>query len=406
MQSRLASSKPTYLLALAAALSMGSAVALGLTRFSYGILLPVMREDLQWSYLVAGFVNTANAVGYLIGALVTPIFLRRFDPSRVLIAAAGASVVSMACTGLTTATTVIMLLRATAGVSSALAFISGGILAARLANSRPRSAGLFLGIYYGGTGFGIALAAVILPGVFAGAQASAHGWTWGWWVLSACCAVALWVLLWPARHLRQPETQTRAAHAANPDTAPVWRGFAWAIAAYFMFGVGNIGYMTFVIALLGRNNVAQDIISIFYGLLGCAAMAAPRIWSPLLDRFKGGQPLAILNLLLGMATILPAVTSAPFLVLLSGAMFGGIFLSVVASTTALVRHNLAPSQWPAGITAFTAVFAAGQIIGPSVVGWIGDGPGGLPGGFVFSAISLWIAAALACLQRPLGRPPD
>jgi hypothetical protein len=44
-------------------------------------------------------------------------------------------------------------------------------------------------------------------------------------------------------------------------------------------------------------------------------------------------------------------------------------LSVVASTTALVRHNLPPSQWAAGISAFTIVFAAGQIVGPARAAW-------------------------------------
>jgi MFS family permease len=84
-------------------------------------------------------------------------------------------------------------------------------------------------------------------------------------------------------------------------------------------------------------------------------------------------------------------------------LFGGVFLSVVASTTALVRHNLPPSQWAAGISAFTIVFAAGQIVGPTLVGWIGDGPGGLARGLVVSACALWAGALLALRQRPLPR---
>jgi hypothetical protein len=50
------------------------------------------------------------------------------------------------------------------------------------------------------------------------------------------------------------------------------------------------------------------------------------------------------------------------------------------------------------------VFAAGQIVGPTVVGWIADGPGGLgarPG--VFGRCALWLGAALAALQKPLAR---
>ena len=58
---------------------MGAAVSLGITRFAYGLLLPPMRLDLGWSYALAGAMNTSNAAGYLLGALSTPLLLRRFD---------------------------------------------------------------------------------------------------------------------------------------------------------------------------------------------------------------------------------------------------------------------------------------------------------------------------------------
>jgi MFS family permease len=121
----------------------------------------------------------------------------------------------------------------------------------------------------------------------------------------------------------------------------------------------------------------------------------------LLDRSRGGRALALLNGLLGVATLLPALTSAWPVVLASGLLFGGVFLAVVASTTALVRHNLPPAQWAGGISAFTVVFAAGQIVGPTVVGWIADGPGGLARGLVYSACALWLGALVAARQRPL-----
>jgi hypothetical protein len=68
-----------------------------------------------------------------------------------------------------------------------------------------------------------------------------------------------------------------------------------------------------------------------------------------------------------------------------------------------VRHNLPPAQWAGGISAFTIVFAAGQIVGPTIVGWIADGPGGLARGLGFSAGALWLGALLATRQRPLAQ---
>ncbi|MFM2066223.1 MAG: hypothetical protein RLZZ584_1132, partial [Pseudomonadota bacterium] len=91
----------------------------------------------------------------------------------------------------------------------------------------------------------------------------------------------------------------------------------------------------------------------------------------------------------------------PLAIFASGLLFGAVFLSVVASTTALVRHNLPVAAWPAGITAFTAVFAAGQIVGPSLVGWVADGGGGLRGGLALSAGALALGAVFATRQRAL-----
>jgi len=103
--------------------------------------------------------------------------------------------------------------------------------------------------------------------------------------------------------------------------------------------------------------------------------------------------------------ILPPLTQSFSLIVVSGLLFGGVFLSVVASSTALVRHNLPPSAWAAGISAFTVVFAAGQIVGPTLVGWIADGAGGLQRGLLVSALALWLGAVLAWRQRPLVTMP-
>ena len=76
----------TPVIRIAIALSMGAALSLGIARFAYGLLLPPMRADLGWSYALAGAMNTSNAAGYLLGALATPLLLRRFSPGAVLMA--------------------------------------------------------------------------------------------------------------------------------------------------------------------------------------------------------------------------------------------------------------------------------------------------------------------------------
>lgn len=392
-------------LGLALALSLGAAIALGITRFAYTLLLSPMKTDLGWSYTLAGGMNTANALGYLIGALLTPSLIRRLEPGQVLVAGAVLASAFMASSGFFVDAPALLLQRLLAGIASAFVFIAGGVLAARLGSLQPSRAGLLLGLYYGGAGLGIALSALVVPASLMIGAARPHSWQVAWWLLALFCAAATGGMLWPARTLRTMDESIPGATASYRGGS-VWRLFGWALAGYGMFGLGYIGYMTFVVALLHEHGASAGEITVFYALLGLAVMISSRIWAGLLDRFKGGWALAVLNAVTGLAAVLPALTTFWPITLLSAAGFGAAFMSVPAATTAIVRHNLPSPLFPIGISAFTLVFAAGQIVGPTVVGWVADGPGGVARGLMLSAAALWLGAVLAWRQRPLRRPGD
>lgn len=393
---------------LAICISMAAAVSLGITRFAYALLLPPMRDDLSWTYTLAGSMNTFNALGYLMGALITPRILGQWGAVRVLLGGALLASLLMLATGFFSETSILLIQRLLAGMASAAVFVSGGLLAARLGTHLPAQSGLLLGIYYGGTGLGISLSAVLVPVAmdFATQDGQLHVWAWAWWALGLAC-FAMTVLLFFIRRLMlqfMPEVNASTSNDAHAETRARkmhWPQWTFGLTAYGLFGVGYIGYMTFVVAVLREQGANASQITFFYAMLGLAVLASSRVWANLLNRYRGGQALSILCVLLSVATVMPALTSAWPLMMVSGILFGGVFLSVVASTTAMVKHNLAPSQWAAGISVFTVVFAAGQIVGPTVVGWIADGPGGLQRGLVFSAAALLLGALLAWQQKPI-----
>ncbi len=383
----------------AAALALGAAVSLGLARFSYALLLPPMRADLGWSYLTAGAMNTVNAAGYLLGASLAPRWLARHDARALMLAGMFVTGLLLALHGLAGSDAALYALRGVTGVASAAAFVAGGLLAARLGSapavteSRRASAALVLGIYYGGVGLGIVVSALLVPAWLA--LSGAAGWRWAW------CGLAVVALLATALALRATRPVAGAPGASTAHATFDWRLLGFGLAAYLLFGFGYIGYMTFVITLLREQQLPAAQIVAFYVLLGVGVMASSWLWAGLLQRHRGGGPLALFNGLLALATLMPVLSARPLVVFASGALFGGVFLSVVASTTALVRHNLPAAAWPSGIAAFTIVFAAGQIVGPSLVGWVADGPGGLGRGFVVSAAVLALGSLLATRQRPV-----
>ncbi len=391
------------ILAVAAALALAAAVSLGLARFSYALLLPPMRADLGWSYTTAGAMNTVNAAGYLVGALLAPGWLRRFGARSTLLAGGVGSALLLAAHGAVTDDAALYLLRGLTGIASAATFVSGGLLAARLSGRAPidgtrpaPSAGLVLGIYYGGAGIGIVISALLVPQL--SALPGAHPWRWAWVALGIAALIATAITAAATRG-------TEPARAAPPSASErfEWRHFGCGLASYFMFGLGYIGYMTFVVTLLREQQLGSVAITVFYALLGLAVLGSSFVWASLLHRQLGGGAMRLLNALLAVATVLPVLSAHPVAVFASGILFGGVFLSVVASTTPLVRHNQPASAWPAGIAAFTIVFAAGQIVGPMLVGWVADGAGGLRGGLAVSAGVLLLGALIAWGQKPLDR---
>ena len=268
------------------ALSLGAAVSLGVTRFAYALLLPVMRDDLGWSYTLAGGMNTINALGYLLGALATPWLLRRMAPGSVLLLGALLATLFMALSGFFVDAVPLLVQRLLAGIASALVFVAGGLMAARLGALDTGRSGLLLGIYYGGTGWGIVASALLVPPVLAAAPAL-HGWTWAWWALAGVCALATAVLVWPARALHglvsgapvavKSDSAPSTSSAPAAPAAPIaWRTLTPALLGYGLFGVGYIGYMTFVVALLQGQGVGRGLCAgdCGAGLAGAGAARA------------------------------------------------------------------------------------------------------------------------------------
>jgi predicted MFS family arabinose efflux permease len=390
--SRTASSDP---IGLACGLALAAAVSLGLGRFSYALLLPPMRDELHWSYFIAGAMNTANAAGYLAGALAAPRVLARFDARHALAGAGVLIAASLAAHALASGTAALFALRFVTGVASAVLLVGGGLLATRLSRGATHP-GRILGLYYGGTGAGIVVSTLLVPPL---------PWRSAWVGLALAAGAAMLLLAWVLERAR------RRGHGPSTDAAPraiaaraPWAPMVPALAGYLLFGVGYIGYMTFIVTLLHDLRVAPPWIVAFYGLLGLAAIGSSWLWAGLLQRARGGGALALLNALLAAATVLPVLSANVAVVAVSCLLFGATFLALVASTTAFVRHNLPDAAWAGGIAAFTIVFAAGQILGPSLIGWMADGPGGLERGFLISGALLLVGAAIAARQAPLATP--
>jgi predicted MFS family arabinose efflux permease len=375
---------------IVAGLAMGPAIALGLARFAYALLLPIMRADLSWSYASAGAMNTANAAGYLLGALAAAPLAKRFGIKQIFMAGIALTALSILGSGLTSHFAVLMGLRVLAGITGALAFVAGGSITAAVSGSAAR-APLALGIYFAGGGLGIAMSALSVPMLL-----DTVGWRGGWLVLGglalAGCAIAIPALL----HAPLPADHAPASHA------PAWpaRKIAIELVGYVLFGAGYIAYATFIIAQLRSNSgFSSREISMFWACLGCAAIAGVFVWGPILTRLRGGRGAAAVILVVTLGALLPLLSNSRPIAFLSALLFGGSFLSVITAVTSFARRAAPPEAWTRAIAALTVAFGIGQCVGPSLSGYLSDGPQGVRLGLEVSVGILIASAAVIVFQR-------
>ena len=103
-------------------LSLAPTVGLGIGRFAYALVLPDMRDTLVWSYSAAGFMNTINAAGYLVGALFASRMIRRFGLAASVRWGTLACVLSLALCAVSGNFYVLSFARLLAGVGAAAGF--------------------------------------------------------------------------------------------------------------------------------------------------------------------------------------------------------------------------------------------------------------------------------------------
>lgn len=374
-------------------LSLAATVGLGIGRFAYALVLPDMREDLGWSYSAAGFMNTINAVGYLVGALVASRLIQRVGWSAAIRGGTVACVAALATCALTGNFIALSLARLVLGLGAAAGFVAGGALAATIAQSRPERANFLLSLFYAGPGVGILSSGLIAP--FTLQHFGPGSWWMVWWAMTLLAA-AMTVPLFLVR-IESGARFTEGGHAAFAV-----RPVLIYLAAYFLFGAGYIAYMTFMIAYVRDGGGGAAAQAGFWGLIGMSAFVTPWVWRRVLALDRGGLATAIILGTNAIGASLPMLGHSTAWLATSAVVFGVAFFAVVGSTTAFVRFNYPHEEWPTAIAAMTISFGVGQTLGPIVVGAITDALGSLSYALNVSAALLALGAVAALCQRKVG----
>jgi MFS family permease len=239
------------------------AVSMGIGRFVYTPILPLMHVQAGLSSSAGALLATANYIGYLVGALagiLVPSLVRSVLVMRVSIVVL---VVTLALMPVTHSDALWFSLRLVAGVCTALIFM----VAASAVLSHLRGHGAHLaGWAFGGVGAGIALSGALVLVV-----RSTGDWRAAWWG-AAGLAIVLSGGAWTLR----PEVAPVAASGAAESVARSGRWFGALVVSYSLEGVGYIIAGTFLVAAIEQGTPGWAGTGAWV-LVGLAALPAPAV---------------------------------------------------------------------------------------------------------------------------------
>ena len=359
------------------------AAAIGVGRFVYTPILPLMVEDLGMTKASAGVLASANFAGYLAGALLATTSMVAGSRRRWLIASVTASALTTGAMGLASSPAAFLLLRFAGGVASALAlvFASALVLDGLAAAGRSELSAL----HFAGVGVGIAISAVLSSALttFGG------GWRSIWLASGAVSlvAVAAVMALVPDR---AGGVQASPARAHRVD-----RRLAAFVTAYGLFGFGYIVTATFLVAIVRDARYDRAFEPVVWLVVGLTAAPSVAVWTWAARRVGIGRAFALACVAeaIGVAASVVHTTAA---VLLGAALLGGTFMGLTALGLIGARR-LSSGDPRSTLALMTAAFGVGQIVGPALAGLVHDATGSFVLPSMAAAAALLLGALLTFL---------
>ncbi len=362
------------------------AVAMGIGRFAFTPLLPMMQDDDALPLTDGAWLATANYVGYLAGALfamATSVY-----PAAAIcggLIAIGLVTLGM---GLTDDYAAWIALRAIAGIASAwvMIYVSSWCLE-QLAVLRKSSLN---GRIFAGVGLGIAVAG-LLSLVMMNCQWNAAA---AWMTLGVFSLIV--VLVIGPTFLTRTDAIPRTATTV-PKMKMQWDSESIRLVACFATsGFGYIVPATFLPAMAKQVMHDPSIFGWSWPVFGAAALASTLAASAL-RRNIGNRPLWIASqLVMAAGVALPAVWRDMAAIILAGLLVGGTFMVITMAAIQEARAIAGPHAIGL-LSALTAAFAIGQILGPMSVSLLIYLGGGLASALLIASCVL--AAGAYVLYR-------
>ena len=332
------------------------AIAMGIGRFAFTPILPMMQQDAGLSVADGGWLASANYFGYLLGAMSAMVIRTRpANAIRTALVVIGIVTLGM---GLERRFAAWVVLRVLAGVGSAwvLVFASAWCLARLAPVQRPS----LNGAVFAGVGTGIAIAGGVCRGLMQANASSAHAWG-GLGVIALAGTAAIWHVFGAEDVPGSDEGQSSTARGRFWDADSLRL-----VLCYGAFGFGYIIPGTFLPVMARQAVHNPSVFGWSWPLFGAAAATSPLIAAAWARRI-GNRRLWILgHLVMAFGVALPVLWPAIGGIMIAALLVGGTFMVITLAGMQEARAVAGPraTRLMAGMT---AAFGTGQIAGPMLV---------------------------------------
>ena len=334
-------------------------------RFAYTPILPYMRDVDGLSTAAAGWVASANYLGYLVGAASARPLAGRARPALDDARSAScSSTVDDAGMAVTSAAPAWAALRLAGGAASAWAMIAvSAMVLAAAGDDRRRVAN----VMFAGVGVGIVA-------VHAADRRCARRGPTTRPACGSCSGSPAWSPRVVADRLVAAVPGPRLATPHRVARVPLPPDVRRLVASYACAGFGYVITATYLVLIVRESDLGRSLEVVTWCVVG--ACSAVSTWLVARVGVVTGERRALV-----LAHVLQAagVLSAAFVPGTLGVLIGATLLGATFAGITGVGVDLAGRMHPAdptrAIAVMTTAFAVGQMIGPALGGWLADRTG-------------------------------
>ncbi|MDO8321259.1 YbfB/YjiJ family MFS transporter [Rhodoferax sp.] len=368
-------------------------LVLGVARFAYTPLLPLMQQQAGLGVAEAGWLAAINYAGYLSGALIASRISSLVLKDRLYRIGMVLAIVSTLVMGLSTNLMVWAISRYVAGLTSAAGMLLGtGLIMNWLIRHNHRSE---LGIHFAGIGLGIAgcAGAVMLFTPWL-------DWREQWFAFTALgCLLLVPALRWLPPPDTSGLTTTGQKLQDRPPSALYLRVF---MAAYFCAGFGYVVSVTFIVAIVNQLPGLAGWGNLVFLAIGIGAAPACINWDLIARRIGDLNALILAALLQIVGILLPVMVPGLWAAMLGALLFGGTFIGMVSLVLSMAGRYY-PGMPAKMMGKMTLSYGVAQIIGPAITGQIGAQLGSYNVGLYVAAAIMALGAGLLLLLKLVER---